>query len=244
MNKGPNEARKFLQEFMPLVSEAKQSNKLTDQKILIFPSPVNMEACALTISQGNQTRLIEWGSQNSYFEAQGAFTGETSAEIVKQLGGTWVLVGHSERRKIFNEADEILAKKVHFAQSLGLTPMLCIGEVLEERDSGQTNSILKRQLEVGLSAANNKKLLAVAYEPVWAIGTGRVASVQQVAEAHSFIFQVLSDLGFSSTVPILYGGSVKAENARELGQINHVGGFLVGGASLEPKSFFSICQAL
>ena len=158
------------------------------------------------------------------------------------MGATHALVGHSERRKIFGESDELLAKKVAFIQSQGLTPVFCIGETLEQREAGQTNQVNAAQLEKGLSLLDKSKKIIVAYEPVWAIGTGKVAAPEQVAEAHAFVRTKLDQMGFPGT-PILYGGSVKADNAKALGAIPNVDGFLVGGASLEVKSFLGICRA-
>ena len=149
------------------------------------------------------------------------------------------MLGHSERRKIFGETDSLIAKKVDFVQGLGLTPMLCIGETLEEREGGQTKKVIEAQLKESLCLASKTKSLMLAYEPVWAIGTGKVASPEQVQETHGEVRKILSDLGFGKT-PILYGGSVKPDNAKQLIQIPNVDGFLVGGASLEAKIFLEI----
>lgn len=233
LHKNPKETRDFFTEFLKQVSPA------TDREIVFFPSTICLEATSQILSSSK----IKWGAQNCYFEAKGAFTGETSAQTVKDLGGQYVLIGHSERRAIFSENDELIAKKVSFVQSLGLTAMLCIGETLAQREAGDTLKVLEHQLQIGLSKADKTKALVVAYEPVWAIGTGKIATSVQVAEAHLAVFQNLQKLGFQATTPILYGGSVKPENSKELLAIAHVDGFLVGGASLEVASFKAICQS-
>jgi triosephosphate isomerase (TIM) len=187
-------------------------------------------------------RQCSGGAQNCYFENKGAFTGETSPEVAKELGCTYVLVGHSERRQIFGETDELLAKKVAVVQRLGMTPMLCIGELLEQRESGQTYSIVRNQLQKGLASVDFEKPLTVAYEPVWAIGTGKVATPAQVKETQGQIRSILYELGGKAheETPILYGGSVKPDNAEELARLKDVDGFLVGGASLDPDTFGKI----
>lgn len=189
---------------------------------------------------------IGWGAQNCHFEAQGAFTGENSPAVLGSIGATHCLVGHSERRSLFGETDEQCAKKVSTIQNYGMTPVLCVGESLAERESGQTNSIISAQLEKGLSQVTNwKKPLWVAYEPVWAIGTGKVASPEQVGEAHSVLRQRMIEIygkERGETLPILYGGSVKPENSQDLGAQPEVNGFLVGGASLNLESFIEIYQ--
>lgn len=233
LHKNPKETREFLAEFL------KQVSPLADREIVFFPSTICLEATSQSLSSSK----IKWGAQNCYFEAKGAFTGETSAQTVKDLGGQYILIGHSERRAIFSETDELIAKKVSFAQSLELTALLCIGETLAQRDAGETLKVLSQQLQTGLSKADKTKTLVIAYEPVWAIGTGKIATSAQVQEAHAAVFQNLQKLGFSPATSILYGGSVKPENSRELLAIPHVDGFLVGGASLEVASFKAICNS-
>ncbi|WII71249.1 triose-phosphate isomerase [Bdellovibrio sp. 22V] len=228
--KSPKETREFFAQFKEM------SGKATGE-LVFFPSAISLEAASISLQGSN----IKWGAQNCYFQASGAFTGENSAQVVKELGGTYVLIGHSERRKIFAENDAMIAEKVAFAQNLGLTPMLCIGETLEEREGAQTFRVLETQLHLGLAKADKSKPLVVAYEPVWAIGTGRVATPEQVAETHTDVHSILTKLGYGST-PILYGGSVKPDNAAGLIKQPHVNGFLVGGASLEAKSFIEIAS--
>lgn len=229
LQKTPDETRLFL----TLLKESKPT-----QNILIFPPATSWEACAQLLKDSS----IKWGAQNVWCLGSGAFTGENSATTLKAMGGTYALVGHSERRKLFGETDALLKDKVTYLQTLDLIPMLCIGETLEERERGQTNLVNRKQLQEALSGADRKKPLVVAYEPVWAIGTGKVATEAQVAEAHADIRAALNEMGFAST-PILYGGSVKADNAGPLGQIPNVDGFLIGGASLEVTSLMAIAKA-
>ena len=172
----------------------------------------------------------------------GAYTGENSMQTVKDISGKWILIGHSERRQFFSEADSLIAKKIKAAQELDLKPMLCIGENLSERESGKTFSVLENQIQQGLALLNKNKFISLAYEPVWAIGTGKVAEPQQVVEAHLFIRKTLMAMSVLQC-PILYGGSVKSDNASTLIKIDNVDGFLVGGASLDVQSFLDICKA-
>lgn len=239
LNKSPNETREFFKSFLTL---ARSISALTSQldknvEVVFFPSAISLEASSQCLEKSS----MKFGGQNIYFEASGAFTGENSAQVIKQLGGVYALIGHSERRQYFHETNSILNKKISHALSVSLSPMYCIGETLQERESGQTESVILTQLVEGLKSLDAKKAsgLVVAYEPVWAIGTGKVATPEQVKETHAFIYKVLVENGFLDT-PILYGGSVKAGNARELIQIPHVSGFLVGGASLEPQSFMDL----
>ncbi|MBX3039233.1 MAG: triose-phosphate isomerase [Bdellovibrionaceae bacterium] len=232
LHKTPAETRDFLRAFLP-------QTKTVAAEIVIFPPASSWEAAAQSFA-GSANCF--WGGQNVWSQAQGAFTGENSAQVLKELGGRYALVGHSERRSVFHEEPTWMSDKVAFVQGLGLTPILCIGETLAERDAGQTDAVNARQLEEGLAKAKTSQPLVVAYEPVWAIGTGRVAQPSQVAEAHAFIRRNLQEKGFEGT-PILYGGSVKPENAGELLGLPDVNGFLVGGASLDPESFLKICRA-
>lgn len=237
LNKSPRESRAFFEEWARVAGESKWDFGALG--ILFFPPATSLE----TVSQlRNAQSGFEFGAQNCCSESVGAFTGEISAQVVKELGGKFILVGHSERRSIFQETNALLAKKVALVQSLGLTPMLCIGESLEQRDKNQTHQVLSQQLTECLVNAKPGGALAVAYEPVWAIGTGKVATVEQVADAHAWIRKELERLGFTGT-SILYGGSVKADNALALAKTKDVNGFLVGGASLEPHSFRQIIQA-
>lgn len=233
MNKGPKETREFFAQLKGLVVDRKEA------QLLIFPSAM----CLETALQSNPNPNWIIGLQNCYTENSGAFTGENSAAEAFKMGATASLVGHSERRTLFAEQDEFLAKKVKHLQDLKMLPVFCFGETLPERQSGKTKAILESQLQKGLALADKSKSLVVAYEPVWAIGTGQVATPDQVKEAHAWVRAELSRLGFSQEVAILYGGSVKADNASQLIQIPNVDGFLIGGASLVPETFAQICKA-
>lgn len=231
LNKGPKDTQTFFKEFLSILPNEKQA------QVIFFVPATNMDAAARVL----ENTKIRFGSQNCYSQVNGAFTGEISAQVVMEIGAQFILLGHSERRQIFKETDEFIAAKGKLVQSLGLTPMLCIGETLAEREAGKTEIVCETQLMAFMNNIDVSKEWLVAYEPVWAIGTGKVASLAQVSEAHAHIRKVISSKGGSSSVLILYGGSVKPENAQELLSIPEVGGFLVGGASLEPETFKKIC---
>jgi len=232
--KTPKETREFFTQW----GEAFQVGG--GNEVVFFPPAVSLEAASTSIQKLNAKYALSFGVQNAYSQASGAFTGENSVTVVKELGAKYVLIGHSERRQLFGEKNELLADKVAFTQSQSLVPMLCIGETLQERESNHTKDVLKTQLTQGLAKADKSKSLVIAYEPVWAIGTGKVATPDQVQETHRDVFEILEGLGFNA--PILYGGSVKPDNASGLASIPHVDGFLVGGASLEVASFQKICS--
>lgn len=225
LHKTPAESREFCTKL--------QAVKTTGE-IMIFPPATSWEAFAAQ-------KAFAWGAQNIWHEVKGAFTGENSAAVLKSLGGTLALVGHSERRQLFGETDELLAKKIKTLQSLAITPVLCIGETLDEREKNLTEKVLRHQLQHSLAGVDSAPRVIVAYEPVWAIGTGKVASEAQVRDAHAFVRTTLNETGFKNS-QILYGGSVKADNAKGLNAIPHVDGFLIGGASLEVDSFTQIMQ--
>jgi triosephosphate isomerase len=216
-----------------------------DREILVF---VPFTALA----QAGQARAafpaVSLGAQNCYPAEEGAFTGEISPAMIRAAGGTWVLAGHSERRSLFGENDDFIGRKTAFALKAGLDVVLCVGETLEERDSGSLRPVLERQLTAGLSAVDAGFLphhLAIAYEPVWAIGTGRVAGSSEILESHAVIRAFLQrSYGPSGgDVRILYGGSVKPGNAGTIIGLDNVDGVLVGGASLQAESFASIVLA-
>jgi triosephosphate isomerase len=191
---------------------------------------------------------IAVGAQDVYFESNGAFTGEISTSMLKDIGCTYVLCGHSERRHVIGETDELINKKTAAAIAGGLLPILCVGELLTERDAGQTEQVVSRQLKKGLSGLSAEKVSAVtiAYEPVWAIGTGRTATPQQAQEAHNFIRKQLAQMYddmLAEETRILYGGSVKPANAENLMNQDDVDGLLVGGASLNADDFLAIIRA-
>jgi triosephosphate isomerase len=190
---------------------------------------------------------VALGAQSLCAEALGAFTGEVSGAMLRDVGCGYVLVGHSERRQLYGENDALVARKFVAAQGQGLVPVLCVGETLEERESGRTNEVVARQLDAVLSVSGVASLgqAVVAYEPVWAIGTGRTASPEQAQEVHAMIRARVEALDgtIARSVRILYGGSVKASNARELFAMADIDGGLVGGASLKAEEFAQICAA-
>jgi triosephosphate isomerase len=191
---------------------------------------------------------IAVGAQNCYSEDKGAFTGEVSPRMLAEAGCTYVILGHSERRTLFGETDEIVNKKIHRAVSAGLKPILCIGETLEEREHGRTFEVLLHQVTHSLRdvTSDQMKFITIAYEPVWAIGTGRTATPETAQDAHSFIRLELGKLfgdDAAEQIQILYGGSMKPENARALLEQTDIDGGLIGGASLEPKSFIALIEA-
>jgi len=191
---------------------------------------------------------LEVGAQNVHWEASGAFTGEISTDMLLSIGVKWAIIGHSERRRYFGETDELIQKRAHRALAAGIRPIVCIGETLEERESEQTYKVIERQVQVGLNNLTLKGIggLVIAYEPVWAIGTGRTATPEQAQDAHRYIRSLLKskfgDKAANETV-IQYGGSVTDENAAELMSCPDVDGALVGGASLKPEKFIPIVEA-
>jgi len=212
--------------------------------VAVCPPFVYLSSVAKALSASN----VAVGAQDVYFEPKGAFTGEISASMLKDIGCTYVICGHSERRHVIGETDELINKKVAAAIAGGLLPILCVGELLAERDAGQTEQVVNRQLKNGLAGLSVEKVSAVtiAYEPVWAIGTGRTATPQQAQEAHNFIRKLLAQMyneRLAEEIRILYGGSVKPDNAADLMCQQDVDGLLVGGASLNAEDFLAIIQA-
>ena len=188
----------------------------------------------------------EAGAQDVWPAVEGAFTGEISPRMLVDAGAAWVLTGHSERRHVLGESDELVGRKTAFALEQGLKVMLCIGETLEERESGRLEAVLRRQLDSGLPGDTALEgRFAVAYEPVWAIGTGKVAGPEEVLDTHAVVRRLLCErLGETgSRIPVLYGGSVKPANAGTLIGLDNVDGLLIGGASLDPQSFVQIIRA-
>lgn len=191
---------------------------------------------------------IAVGAQDIFYEQKGAFTGEISAYMIKDVGCNYCLCGHSERRHVIGEPDELINKKVHAAINGGLLPILCVGELLEEREANKTEEVVERHVRKGLAGLNAEKAAAVtlAYEPVWAIGTGKTATPDQAQEVHAMIRGLLAELydkGFADDMRIQYGGSVKPGNAAELTQKEDIDGLLVGGASLKADDFLAIIKA-
>jgi triosephosphate isomerase len=237
MYKTPDETRDFFREFLPLVSGHERD------EILVCPSFVNLPA-AVEAAKGSNVAI---GAQDMHWEKQGAFTGETSAEMLLAVGCTHVIVGHSERRQYFGETDDIVNLKLKAALEAGLTPIACVGEVLEEREAGLTEDVLRRQCLRAFHAISAKKAakLVVAYEPAWAIGTGKNATPQIACEAHALVRgEAAKAFGqpFADNLRILYGGSVKPENCQGLLCEEEIDGALVGGASLDPKLFAAIVK--
>ena len=212
--------------------------------IVICPVFTVLQAVGKAVAGSN----VALGGQNCYTKESGAFTGEVSPQMLKDVGCAWVIVGHSERRQYFGETDALLCEKVKFARASGLKVMFCIGETLEEREGGRMNAVLERQVSKGLEGLTDADFagLAIAYEPVWAIGTGVVASPEQAQEAHAFVRGLVKkqfSASIADAVRIQYGGSVKPDNAAELMGKPDVDGFLVGGAALRADSFAAIIKA-
>jgi len=213
------------------------------RSLLFFPPAVSLPAVAAEVNGRHDTAA---GAQNVYWEPKGAFTGEISVGLARDAGATWTLVGHSERRHKFGETDEETGRKVRAALAGGLKPMLCVGEKLEERQAGLTEAVVVRQLQAGLSGLDAAALggVAIAYEPVWAIGTGVNATPADAAAVHRAIGAWLAArLAPATTVSVLYGGSVSPANAAALLAEPAINGVLVGGASLEAESWVAICEA-
>ncbi|MGQ0528444.1 MAG: triose-phosphate isomerase [Panacagrimonas sp.] len=213
-------------------------------EVLVCPPAVYLQQVAELIG----AQRIALGAQNlSDQSSPGAFTGEVHGAMLGELGCRYTLVGHSERRAMYGETDAVVAAKFSVAQSLGLTPVLCLGETLDERDAGKTESVLERQLSAVLDKAGAEAFAnaVIAYEPVWAIGTGRTASTAQAQDAHAFLRGLMARCSatIAGSVRVLYGGSVKPDNALELFACPDVDGGLIGGASLKSSDFLAICRA-
>ena len=212
--------------------------------VAVCPPFVYLQSVAKALSSSG----IAVGAQDIYFEPKGAFTGEISASMLKDVGCLYCLCGHSERRHVIGETDELINKKVAAAITGGILPILCVGELLEEREASQTNEVVTRQVKEGLAGLNAEKMQAVtiAYEPVWAIGTGLTATPEQAQEVHEFIRKLIGqmyDEEIAGEIRILYGGSVKPDNAAELMSQKDIDGSLVGGASMKADDFLAIIQA-
>lgn len=235
MNKNPRDAEKFIEEFLRLI------DRRVHKDIILLPSTI----CLSVIRKALSGSYMKWGAQNSHFEESGPFTGETSPKILAEYGAEYVLVGHSERRRLFGETDLAISKKIHSIQKYFMTPILCIGETLEERENGKTQEVLLNQLKVDLSHFNEGKNIIIAYEPIWAIGTGNVARPEHIFDAHKVIKSYLNELGgelLAEHTHILYGGSVNPENCSEIAKIENVDGFLIGSASLSPQKLSCIIK--
>lgn len=237
MYKTCTEALDFVRQFAPLVGE------IEDRDIMIAPAFTALE----TTADALKATSIAVGAQDLFWETEGAYTGQVSARMLVACGCRYVIIGHSERRQYFGETDETVRRKLKAAVQAGLTPVMCVGETEKERESGQTFSILDKQVKDGLKnlIADELASLIIAYEPVWAIGTGKTASAAQAQEAHRFIRSMVAMLlgsPFAERLRLLYGGSVKPENISELMRLPDIDGALVGGASLKPDPFSQIVK--
>jgi triosephosphate isomerase len=220
------------------------AGKAVSCEIVVFP-PFTAIAAVAGALEGSAVSL---GGQDLFYEDAGAFTGEISGPMLRDLGCSHVLVGHSERRHIIGEGSGILAKKVRAALRVGLTPIFCVGELLDEREEGRATEVVAAQIQEGLAALGGDDInrTVIAYEPVWAIGTGKTATPQDASEMHAVIREILKRIfskGVAEEMPILYGGSVKPDNAARLMGAPGVDGVLVGGASLDAPSFIDIILA-
>jgi triosephosphate isomerase len=237
MYKTPDQTREFFRDFLPLVAGHARD------EIVVCPPYIDL-ADAMEAVKGSSVAI---GAQNVHWKEEGAFTGEISAAMLLALGVKHVIVGHSERRQYFGETDDTVNIRLKAALEAGLTPICCVGEVLEEREAGLTDDVLRRQCVRAFHAISAKKAakMVVAYEPVWAIGTGKTATPEIAAEAHAVIRREATEIfgeEFSGKLRILYGGSVKPENAATLMAQEEIDGALVGGASLNAKSFAAIVK--
>ena len=237
MYKTPAQAKEFVTVFLPLI------HGHTRDEIVLCPPFVDLA----TVIDATRASNIHVGGQNMHWQDEGAFTGEISAAMLAAVGCTHVILGHSERRQFFGETDESVNRKLHAALQHKLVPIVCVGELLAERDAGKTEEVLVRQTARGLVdvAPDLARHIVIAYEPVWAIGTGKTATPEMAAEAHLIVrSQVARSLGreIADKMRILYGGSVKPENATTLLNQPEIDGALVGGASLDPQSFAKIVQ--
>jgi triosephosphate isomerase len=235
MFKNPAETTAFFEKFLPLVASA------THCEIVLCPPAINISA-AVAATAGSRVGV---GAQNLYWKNEGAFTGEISGPMIKAAGAEWVIIGHSERRQFFGETDATVLERTKAALAAGLKPIVCVGEMLAEREAGETEAVLTQQFDGGLAglSADEFAKIVIAYEPVWAIGTGKTATPEMAADAHRLIrARVEAKFGSNTAaaVRILYGGSVKPDNVKGLMAQPEIDGALVGGASLEPASFASI----
>ena len=234
MNKTRDESLQFIYAVKDRVASAD-----TVESVICAPFPYLR---CLVKRQGASLRI---GAQNMHFESEGAYTGEIAPQMLSSIGVSYVVLGHSERREMFNETDEAINKKVHVAFSNGLIPIICVGESLADREAGQTNQIVEAQTVKALEGLTKEqaKQVVIAYKPIWAIGTGRTATAEQANETIGYIRSVIERLfgsEVSEAVRIQYGGSVNPNNIKELMAQEHIDGALVGGASLDPQSFLAL----
>lgn len=233
-----------IDEAKALVQDLKgRVQNVTNVEIVVCPPFISLQA----VKDGLAGSNIGLGAQNVFWEKNGAFTGEVSAPMLKSVGCAYVIIGHSERRTYFGETDSTVNKRIFAALAEGLKPIVCVGETLEEREAGKTFDVIKRQITGGLANLSTEQMASVviAYEPVWAIGTGKTATPAQAQEVHAFIRQLLKELFGQATADatrLQYGGSVKPENAAELMSQPDIDGALVGGASLKAETFEKIIK--
>lgn len=232
MNKTPEETMSFIKDFKNVFRPKE------NREILFFPTYLSLPVFKFEFGE----TPIRYGAQNCYYQTSGAFTGEVSPAMLASYGCRYCLVGHSERRTLFKETNDDVAKKIKALEDQGIVALVCIGETEAERLSSQTLKVVEAQLNAALSLHAPSKELLVAYEPVWAIGTGKVASTSDIKEVHQFLRKMLvNKLGEEGrNIALLYGGSVNAQNAKEIESIENVNGFLVGGASLKVPSLMEI----
>jgi len=237
MNHGPQDTRAYLQRFLEVFPPE------DDRTVIFFPSAISLVVAGFALRDRPDIAL---GVQNIHWEEKGAFTGENSAVMARDAGAKFALVGHSERRHTFGEGDELAAKKCAAAFKAGLIAILCVGEKIEERERNTTQSVVLRQLKTGISRLTEAQVaqMAVAYEPVWAIGTGHTATPEDATTVHTTIRRALREVVSNkyTQIPILYGGSVNRENAESLLRAPEVDGLLVGGASLDPDTWAAIAR--
>ncbi|MFC1501262.1 triose-phosphate isomerase [Elusimicrobiota bacterium] len=233
---------KTVSEALELVEGLKKNlSNIKDREILVCPTFVSLYPVSNSVKGTN----ISLGAQNVYWEPKGAFTGEIAPNMLKDVGCKYVIVGHSERRQYFNETDETVNKRTKAAFEMGLVPIVCVGETLAERENNTTFKVIEKQAREGLKnlTTEQSKTVVIAYEPVWAIGTGKTATPEQAEEVHAFIRKLYSEIYSTEAtdgVRILYGGSVKPDNVSELMKQPNIDGGLVGGASLDVESFSKI----
>lgn len=232
MHLAPGEARTFVDRFLTI------DRPHPGRTVMFFPSAVAIETVAARLKAHDHLLV---GAQNVHWEAKGAFTGATSVALARGAGAAAALVGHSERRHVFGETDAETNLKLRAVLGGGLLGMLCVGETLAQREAGETSEVVERQLHAALAGVASDSDLVIAYEPVWAIGTGKNATPQDAAAVHATIRTVLGALGFPTGTRVLYGGSVNAGNVTQLLTEREIDGVLVGGASLDPDGWAAIC---
>ncbi len=237
MNMLPDETIKFIEEFAPLVKD-------TENEVILCVPYTDLFYALLTAQNTN----IKIGAQNMHFEETGAYTGEVSGKMLKSINVEYVIIGHSERRQYFNETDESVNKKIKSAFKYGLKPIVCVGETLEQRETGKTEEIITKQTELALEGLTNEQVenTIIAYEPIWAIGTGKTATKEDANNSIKAIRNKIAEIygqTIANSVIIQYGGSVKSSNAKELFEMSDIDGGLVGGASLKPEEFSKIVNS-